>query len=173
MVCDYGMSSLGPLTFGKGKSRSSSEERSRSTGITAKTRLSGSTRRSSVSSRRATRKRRRFWRRIEKFFAVSQKILLEREVLDANEVKMIIQICPWKLRTGLSQIQDLEPRSRRSSRWCSPCHPRFLLWWISSEKNRRLLSLCVSEAILAGALSSSSALKRCLVRVYRGHVSAA
>ena len=152
MVCDYGMSSLGPLTFGKreeqiflGREIAQHRDYSEDTAIRIDQEIKRFVTEGYTKAKKILEENREVLCRIA-------ENLLEREVLDANEVKMIIQNIPLEAKTALSQIQDLEPQSKRNSRLFSPYLPRFLLWWISSEKNRRPLSLCVSAGYLPVAL---------------------
>jgi cell division protease FtsH len=100
MVCDYGMSSLGPLTFGKreeqiflGREIAQHRDYSEDTAI------------------RIDQEIKRFitegYTRAKKILDENREILcriaenlLEREVLDANEVKMIIQNMPLEAKSG-------------------------------------------------------------------------
>jgi cell division protease FtsH len=100
MVCDYGMSSLGPLTFGKreeqiflGREIAQHRDYSEDTAI------------------RIDQEIKRFitegYTRAKKILDENREILcriaenlLEREVLDANEVKMIIQNMPLEAKNG-------------------------------------------------------------------------
>ena len=100
MVCDYGMSSLGPLTFGKreeqiflGREIAQHRDYSEDTAI------------------RIDQEIKRFvtegYTKAKKILAENREVLcriaenlLEREVLDANEVKMIIQDIPLEAKNA-------------------------------------------------------------------------
>ena len=91
MVCECGMSDLGPLTFGKkeeqiflGREIAQHRDYSEDTAIKID-------RGSPQAGRQGYTRRRPFWRTIGKRLTKIALALLEREVLDANEIKLLIE----------------------------------------------------------------------------------
>jgi cell division protease FtsH len=100
MVCDYGMSSLGPLTFGKreeqiflGREIAQHRDYSEDTAIRIDQEIKRFVTEGYTKAKKILDENREILCRIA-------ENLLEREVLDANEVKMIIQNIPLEAKNG-------------------------------------------------------------------------
>jgi cell division protease FtsH len=100
MVCDYGMSSLGPLTFGKreeqiflGREIAQHRDYSEDTAIRIDQEIKRFVTEGYTKAKKILDENREILCRIA-------ENLLEREVLDANEVKMIIQDIPLEAKTA-------------------------------------------------------------------------
>jgi len=90
MVCEWGMSELGPLAFGKGRGDFSWPRKLPSTATSAKPRpwtSTGSERIVSIAYESA----KIFRTLIATFWSALRRAWLEREVLDANEVRLLIE----------------------------------------------------------------------------------
>jgi cell division protease FtsH len=100
MVCDYGMSSLGPLTFGKreeqiflGREIAQHRDYSEDTAIKIDQEIKRFVTEGYLKAKEILGENREILCRIA-------ANLLEREVLDANEVRMIIQNIPLEAKNG-------------------------------------------------------------------------
>jgi cell division protease FtsH len=107
MVCDYGMSSLGPLTFGKreeqiflGREIAQHRDYSEDTAIKIDLEIKRFVTEGYQRAKKILEENREILCRIA-------ENLLEREVLDANEVKMIIQNIPLEAKDG--SLSDSKP----------------------------------------------------------------
>ena len=107
MVCDYGMSSLGPLTFGKreeqiflGREIAQHRDYSEDTAIKIDLEIKRFVTEGYQRAKKILEENREILCRIA-------ENLLEREVLDANEVKMIIQNIPLEAKDG--SLSDAKP----------------------------------------------------------------
>jgi cell division protease FtsH len=126
MVCDYGMSSLGPLTFGKreeqiflGREIAQHRDYSEDTAIKIDQEIKRFVMEGYQKAKQILEENRETLCRIA-------EALLEREVLDANEVKMIIQNIPLEEKSDpvvSARSGGSEPQKKKVVQSLSPSVP--------------------------------------------------
>jgi cell division protease FtsH len=126
MVCDYGMSSLGPLTFGKreeqiflGREIAQHRDYSEDTAIKIDQEIKRFIMEGYQTAKQILEENRETLCRIA-------EALLEREVLDANEVKMIIQNIPLEEKSDpvvSARPGGSEPQKKKVVQSLSPSVP--------------------------------------------------
>lgn len=116
MVCDYGMSKLGPLTFGKreeqiflGREIAQHRDYSEDTAIKIDHEIKRFVNEGYQSARKILQKNRDTLIRIA-------ETLLEREVLDAKEVRLVIQNLPLEEKVDPLSGQDSDPPQAENPR---------------------------------------------------------
>ena len=92
MVCEWGMSDLGPLTFGKKEEQIFlGREIAQHRDFSEETAIKIDARSTALREWRATTAPRRSWRSIASNWIAIAKALLEREVLDASEMQLLFE----------------------------------------------------------------------------------